>query len=94
MEKSYFNIFIYITYDGYKNFFVTKIKVDNNIKKISKIPVDRYYLQYLLNKDGLDLHTLRNAEIYGNKSLFVIPIPRYELKDIVDKKEKQKNIKK
>lgn len=92
VKKACFNIYIYITYDGERNFYVTKIKVDNKIKKISKIPVDRDYLQHLLNNDGLNLYTLQNANIYGNKSLFVVPVVRFELKHIVDQKNKQKKL--
>lgn len=92
VKKEYFNIYIFITYDGQRNFFVSKIKVDNNIKRIFKIPVDRDYLQYLLNNDGLNLYTLQNGNIYGNKSLFVVPIVRFELKYLVEQKNKEKKI--
>lgn len=91
VKKECFNIYISITYDGERNFFVSKITVDNHIKKISKIPVDSGYLQHLLNNDGLNLYTLKNGKIYGNKSLFVVPVVRFELKYIVDQENKQKN---
>ena len=95
LHKSCFNVGVYVVFDGEKTLYVRKIKIDKNIKKITNIPFDKNYLEYLLENDGLCLNrVVRSGIKYKKDSLYIIPVTRFQLRGIVENNEKVKKYQK
>ena len=93
VDNSCFNVCINVVFDGEKTLYVTKIRIDKNIKKITNIPFDKNYLEYLLKNDGLCLDRVsRDGIKYKNESLYIIPVARFILRGIIERKEKSKQL--